>query len=141
MTAFTMSELNIGQSASFSKTITEKEVALFAEITGDVNPVHMDAAYAEKTIFKGRIAHGMLCGSLLSTVFAMQMPGPGSIYLKQELKFTAPVRLGDTLTATAVVKEKKEEKNIALFDCTVVNQDGVIVIEGQASLMPPKNKE
>jgi len=139
MTSFTMNELQLGQSASFTKTITEKEVRLFAELSGDSNPVHLDEGFAKTTIFKDRIAHGILCGSLISTVLGMHLPGPGSIYLKQEFKFMAPVYFGDVLTATCSVKEKMEEKNRVILDCKVINQNEVVVISGEATIMPPKN--
>ena len=139
MTSYTMDELKIGQSASYTKTITESDVKLFAELSGDSNPVHLDDDFAKNTIFKGRIAHGMLCGSLISTVLGMYLPGPGSIYLKQELKFMAPVYFGDTLTATCSVKEKVVEKNRVILDCKVTNQNDVVVISGEATIMPPKS--
>jgi len=139
MTSYTMDELKMGQSASYTKTITETDVKLFAELSGDSNPVHLDDDFAKNTIFKGRIAHGMLCGSLISTVLGMYLPGPGSIYLKQELKFMAPVYFGDTLTATCSVKEKVVEKNRVILDCKVTNQNDVVVISGEATIMPPKS--
>ncbi len=91
--------LQVGQSADFSKMVTEADVVRFAEITGDRNPVHLDAAYAERSPFGGRIAHGMLTASFISTVLAMRLPGPGTIYLSQSLRFLRPVRLGETVTA------------------------------------------
>jgi len=138
MTGLTMNQIEIGQSASFAKTITETDVYMFAGITGDFNPAHVNEEYAKNTTFKGRIAHGMLGASLISTVLAMQLPGPGTIYLKQDVKFLAPVRLGSTITATLTVKEKIEDKNRLVLDCVVTNQDGVQVIVGKAMVMPPK---
>ena len=138
MTGLTIQQIEIGQSASFAKTITETDVYMFAGITGDLNPAHVNEEYAKNTMFKGRIAHGMLGASLLSTVLGMKLPGPGTIYLKQDIKFLAPVRLGDTITATCTVKEKTEDKNRLVLDCTVTNQDGVQVIAGEAMVMPPK---
>jgi 3-hydroxybutyryl-CoA dehydratase len=140
MTGLTMEQIKIGQSASFGKTITETDVYMFAGITGDQNPAHVNEEYAKGTMFKGRIAHGMLGASLISAVLAMQLPGPGTIYLKQDVKFLAPVRFGDTITATCTVKEKIAEKNRLVLDCAVVNQDGVKVIVGEATVMPPANK-
>jgi len=137
MTGLTIDQIEIGQSASFGKTITETDVYMFAGITGDMNPAHINEQYAKDTMFKGRIAHGMLGASLISTVLGMQLPGPGAIYLKQDLKFLAPVKLGDTITATCTAKEKLE-KNRLVLDCTVVNQDGVQVISGEAVVMPPR---
>jgi len=133
-----MDELTIGQSASFTKTITETEVTLFAGITGDLNPAHVNETFAKDSMFKGRIAHGMLSASLISTVLGMYLPGPGSIYLKQDLQFKAPVYFQDTLTATCTVKEKIEAKNRVVLDCSVTNQDGVVVVAGEAVIMPPK---
>ena len=131
-------KISVGQSASFSKTITEFDVYMFAGITGDFNPAHINQPYAENTMFKGRIAHGMLGASLISTVLGMHLPGPGSIYLKQDLKFLAPVYFNDTITATCTVSEKNDEKNRITLSCVVTNQDGTKVIEGEALIMPPK---
>lgn len=138
MNGLSINQIQIGQSASFGKTITETDVYMFAGISGDHNPAHVNEEYAKNTMFKGRIAHGMLGASLISTVLAMQLPGPGTIYLKQDIKFLAPVRFGDTITATCTVKEKIEDKNRLILDCTVVNQDGVQVIAGEAMVIPPK---
>jgi len=138
MMGYTLEEMAIGQSASFAKTITEADIYLFAGISGDLNPAHVNEEFSKNTMFKGRIAHGMLGASLISTVLGMYLPGPGSIYMKQDLKFKAPVRFGDTITATCTVKEKVEDKNRAIMECSVVNQDGVVVIEGEAMIMPPK---
>lgn len=134
----TINELEVGQSASFSKTITETDVYLFAGITGDNNPAHINEEYAKNTIFKGRIAHGMLGAGLISAVLGTKLPGPGSIYIKQDLKFLAPVRFNDTITATCIVKEKNTEKNRVILDCKVTNQEDKDVIVGEAVIMPPK---
>jgi len=131
-------ELKIGESAQISKTITESDIELFARATGDFNPVHMDPAYAEKTSFKGRIAHGLLSVGLLSTILGNTLPGHGTIYLSQEVKFLAPVRIGDTITAKVEVIELIPEKNRAKFRTTCTNQDGKEVVEGIAWGMPPK---
>jgi len=138
MKGLTIDQLTIGQNASFAKTITEADVYMFAGITGDFNPAHVNEDYAKDTIFKGRIAHGMLAAGLISAVLGMQLPGPGSIYMKQDLKFTAPVKFNDTITATVTVKEKIEEKNRVILDCVVTNQDGAVVLSGEALIMPPK---
>ena len=106
-------ELKVGDSAQTSKTITEKDINDFAGVTGDFNPVHLDQAYAEKTIFKGRIAHGLLSVGLLSAVLGNILPGHGTIYISQEIKFLAPVRMGDTITAEVEVLELIQEKNRA----------------------------
>jgi len=130
-------QLKIGDSAQISKTITEKDINDFARVTGDFNPLHLDQAYAEKTIFKGRIAHGLLSVGLLSTVLGNILPGHGTIYLSQEIKFLAPVRIGDTITAKVEVLELISEKNRAEFRTTCINQDGKLVIGGTAWAMPP----
>jgi 3-hydroxybutyryl-CoA dehydratase len=131
-------ELKIGDSAQISKTITEADIELFARATGDFNPVHLDQAYAEKTMFKGRIAHGLLSVGLLSSILGNILPGHGTIYLSQEVNFLAPVRIGDTITAEVEVIELIPEKNRAKFRTTCVNLDGKIVVDGVALGMPPK---
>jgi len=131
-------ELKIGDSAQISKTITESDIELFATATGDFNPVHLDQAYAEKTMFKGRIAHGLLSVGLLSAVLGTIFPGHGTIYLSQEIKFLAPVRIGDTITARVEVLELISEKNRARFRTSCTNQDGKLVADGIAWVMPPK---
>jgi 3-hydroxybutyryl-CoA dehydratase len=130
-------ELKIGDSAQISKTITEADIELFARATGDFNPVHLDQAYAEKTIFRGRIAHGLLSVGLLSSILGNILPGHGTIYLSQEVKFLAPVRIGDTITAGVEVIELISEKNRAKFRTTCMNQDGKLVVDGIAWAMPP----
>lgn len=127
----------VGQSASFTKTITETDVYLFAGITGDLNPAHLDETYASGTRFQHRIAHGMLSAGLISAVLGTRLPGPGSIYMNQTLKFLAPVYLGDTLTATATVKELISEKNRAVLTTEVVNQKSVVVTTGEALMLLP----
>lgn len=134
----TIRELSVGQSASFEKTISESDVYLYAGITGDMNPAHVNEVEAAKGIFKGRVAHGMLTAGLISAVLGTQLPGPGAIYLGQELKFTAPVRFGDTIRATVTVSEIKAEKNICRLATVCTNQDGQMVIEGTATIMPRK---
>ena len=134
----TMNELNVGDAAEFSKTIAESDVYLFAGITGDLNPAHINEAYAQKTFFKTRIAHGMLSAGFISAVLGNQLPGPGSIYVRQELNFLAPMRIGDTITARVEVMEKNPEKNRVKLRTTCVNQDGTKVTEGEAVISPPK---
>lgn len=134
----TIKELKIGDAAEFTKTITEADVVLFAGITGDLNPAHVNQVWAENTRFKARIAHGMFSGGLISAVLGMYLPGPGSIYLSQELKFLAPVYMGDTLTARAEVQELIEDKNRVCLKTTCRNQDGTVVVDGIAWAMPPK---
>ena len=134
----TISELTIGDNAQFSKTISESDVYLFAGITGDLNPAHINESYAKDTFLKGRIAHGMLLAGFISAVIGCHLPGPGTIYIKQELKFLAPARMGDTITAEVEVIEILEEKNRVLLQTTCTNQDGVLVLDGQAMVSPPK---
>ena len=137
MKGLSIDQLSIGQSASMSKTVSEHDVYTFAGISGDFNPAHLNEEYAKNTAFKGRIAHGILSVGFLSAVMAMQLPGPGTIYLGQELKFTRPVRIGDTVTATVTVSELIPEKNIAKLSTVCTNQDGKTVITGVATVMPP----
>jgi len=133
-------ELKIGDLAQTSKTITESDIELFAKATGDFNPVHLDQAYAEKTPFKGRIAHGLLSVGLFSAILGNILPGHGTIYLSQEVKFLAPVKIGDTITARVEVMELTPEKNRAKFRTTCTNQDGKLVVDGFAWGMPPKKE-
>ncbi len=135
-----INELKVGDKAEFSKTISESDVYLYAGITGDFNPAHVDEEYARNTFFEGRIAHGMLTAGFISTVLASQLPGPGTIYVSQELRFLAPVRMGDTLTARAEVVEIIPEKNKVRLKTTCVIQDGTMVLEGEAVVSPPKPK-
>ena len=134
----TIQEMKIGDHASVTKTVSETDVYLFAGITGDLNPAHTNEVAASKTMFKTRIAYGMLGAGFISAVLGMYLPGPGTIYMGQELKFTKPVHIGDTVTATATVEEIILEKNRVILDTTVVNQDGEVVIKGKATVMPPK---
>ena len=128
----------IGRTASVSKTISETDVYLFAGITGDFNPAHVNEVYARDTIFNGRIAHGMISAGLISAVLGAHMPGPGTIYLSQTLKFLAPVRIGDTITATVTITNIIAEKNRATILTEVRNQDEKTVTTGEAVVMLPK---
>lgn len=127
--------ITVGEKATFSKTISEGDIYGFAGLTGDFNPVHVNAEFAAASRFKQRIAHGMLTASLISTVLGTALPGANTIYLSQEVKFTAPAYIGDTLTAEAEVLEKKEDKRILVLKTTVINQKGKVVVEGQARVM------
>ena len=137
----TIDQLKLGDSEHFSKTISESDIYLFAGITGDLNPAHVNQDYAEKTVFKGRIAHGILIGGLISTVIGMKLPGLGSIYREQQLKFLAPVHIGDTNTAKVEVTELIPEKNKIVLKTTCTNQDDVLVIDGSAVIHPPLPKK
>lgn len=134
----TIAELNIGDFAEHAKTISEGDVYLFAGITGDMNPAHINAQDAAQGMFKERIAHGMLSAGLVSAVLGMQIPGPGTIYLAQTLKFTAPVKFGDTITSRAEVTDRNEERNRIVLKTTCTNQNGKVVLDGEATVMPPK---
>ncbi len=128
-------EIQIGEKATFSKTITEGDVYAYAGIVGDFNPVHIDEEVAKTTRFKTRVAHGMLGAGLISTVLGTKLPGPGTIYLGQELSFRAPVFFGDTLIAELVVTEKRDDKKIMKLSTVVRNQKGEEVIIGTATVM------
>ena len=133
-------DLKTGQAASFAKTVSEADIVLFAGVSGDTNPVHLDQSFAEKTPFKTRIAHGMLSAGFISTVFGTKLPGPGAIYMSQTLKFKAPVKIGDTVVATCTVTEIIPEKRRANFS-TVCKVGDTVVIEGEATIMvPSRNK-
>ncbi|MBS5938278.1 MaoC family dehydratase [Clostridium sartagoforme] len=134
----TIKEINLGDKSSYSRTVSEADVVLFGGVSGDLNPAHFNEEYSKETMFKGRIAHGMLSASYISTVLGMQLPGPGTIYLSQELKFTAPVKFGDTITATAEVIERIEEKNRITLETICINQRGEVVVKGKAVVMPPR---
>jgi 3-hydroxybutyryl-CoA dehydratase len=133
--------LKIGDSYSFSKTVESIDVEKFAEVSTDTNPVHLDEEYAKKTMFGRRIAHGMLGVSYISSILGTKFPGEGTIYLGQTVKFLAPVFIGDTLEVKAEIKELKEGKNDrAILRTTCTNQDGKIVIDGEATVILPKKK-
>ena len=134
----TIDELKVGDTAEFTKTVSEADIYLYAGVTGDVNPVHIDEVHASNTFFKTRIAHGMLLGGFISTVIGNRMPGHGTIYIKQELSFLAPVHIGDTVTARAEVVEVIKEKNRVKLRTTCVNQEGTTVVDGEALVSPPK---
>lgn len=130
----TFSELKIGQKASVQKTFTAADVTAFAGISLDVNPIHMSDKYAKSTIFGKRIVHGILTSGLISAVLANKLPGPGTIYLGQELRFMAPVYLGDDITATVEIIELREDKKIVKLNTTCVNQEGKTVVSGVATV-------
>ena len=129
-------DLSVGQEASLSKTVSEAEIVAFAEISGDKNPVHIDAQYAAGTMFKERIAHGMLSAAYISAVFGMKLPGPGAIYISQTLNFKAPVKIGDTVVTTVKVAELIPEKRRARFEC-ICSVNSKPVVQGEAVLMVP----
>ncbi len=129
-------DLSVGMEASFSKSVTEADIIAFADVTGDRNPVHLDEAYAAGTMFKGRIAHGMLTAGLISATVAMKLPGPGCVYVSQTLNFKGPVRIGDEVTAKVRLVELVAGKRRARFECTCL-VGGKTVLDGEAVLMVP----
>jgi len=130
-------EIDAGMTAVFTKTVTEADIVLFAGISGDTNPVHLDEDFAKSTMFKGRIAHGMLSASFISTVFGTKLPGPGCIYLSQSLKFKAPVRIGDTVLARVTATLVDQNKGRVTFETTAHVGD-TLVMDGEAQLLVPK---
>jgi 3-hydroxybutyryl-CoA dehydratase len=128
-------EIKIGQKAEYVRKISEEDIRRFAEVSGDHNPVHLDEEHAKQTIFKGRIAHGMLSASFISTTLAEKLPGPGTIYLKQELVFLKPVRIGDEITAHVEVISKNDEKKRVTLKTTCINQNKSLVLSGEALIM------
>ncbi|OJU56922.1 MAG: (R)-hydratase [Alphaproteobacteria bacterium 62-8] len=129
-------DLKPGMAESHSHTVTERDITLFGEISGDRNPAHFDEEYAKTTPFKTRIAHGMLSASYISTVLGMKMPGPGTIFMSLSTRFKAPVRIGDSVTATCTVREIVPEKRRVIFDC-VCKVGDLVVIDGEAMVMAP----
>lgn len=140
MASKSIDEIRKGDKAEFSKTLSESDVYLYAGITGDMNPAHINEEYAAQTFFKGRIAHGMLLGGFISTILGTLLPGPGSVYISQSLRFLAPARIGDTITARAEVTDVLNEKNRVILRTTCVNQDGTLIVDGEAMMSPPKKK-
>ena len=135
-----LEDLSVGMAAVYAKTITEADIVMFAGISGDTNPVHLDAHFAGQTAFKGRIAHGMLSASFISTVLGTRLPGPGCIYLSQTLKFRAPVKAGETVTARVTIKDVNTDNKRVGFD-TVCTVDDTVVIDGEALLLVSRRAE
>jgi len=136
----TINQIKVGDQAFQVVEIKEVNVETFGQITNDFNPAHFDSDYASKTMFKKRISHGMYVGSLFSKVFGMDLPGNGSIYVGQSLKFKRPVYFGDVIKALVIVREINIERNRVYFDCIATNQNDEVVIKGEAEMMPPKKK-
>jgi 3-hydroxybutyryl-CoA dehydratase len=132
-----LEDLKVGMSASFGKTVTEADIMAFAGVSGDTNPVHLHQGFAEQTLFKGRVAHGMLSASFISTILGTKLPGPGCIYVSQDIKFKAPVRIGDTVTAQATITEIVPEKRRVRLN-TVCMVGDKAVIEGEAVALVPR---
>lgn len=138
MIGMTIDRLKVGDAAEFSKTVSESDIYQYAGVTGDFNPAHIDAVYAAGTFFKKRIAHGMLSAGFISAVIGTRLPGTGTIYVGQQLKFLAPVYVGDTITARVTVAAINAEKNRVTLKTTCSNQEGTVVLDGEAVVSPPK---
>lgn len=136
----TFDEIAVGDEVTLERTLTEADIQLFAMLSGDVNPQHLDSAFASSTRFGGVIAHGMWGAALISAALGTRLPGPGTVYLSQTLKFRAPVRIGDTLKTRVKVSARDEQKKRLTLDCACVNQDGATVIEGQAQVLAPTER-
>ncbi|WP_331345337.1 MaoC/PaaZ C-terminal domain-containing protein [Cellvibrio sp. UBA7661] len=134
-------ELTVGQSATYSKTLTEQDIILFATCSGDINPVHLNKDYAATTPFGEPIGHGMWTGALVSAAIATCLPGPGSVYRSQSLSFKHPVKVGDTVTVTLVVSEIKERVRLVVLDCEAHNQEGKLIAKGVAEVIAPAEKQ
>lgn len=134
----TINDLSIGDSEQIQKKVTERDINQFAEITGDKNPVHLDEKYAKNSIFKNKVAHGMLTASLFSNILGNKFPGNGTIYLKQSLTFCKPVYVNEMITAKIIVKDINYDKQQVLFETFCYNEKNEIVIKGEALVMPPK---
>jgi 3-hydroxybutyryl-CoA dehydratase len=140
LVGLTYDEISIGQTASFSKQVEEQDIQMFSAASGDVNPIHLDETFAAGSMFKQRIAHGMLTGAVISAALAMELPGPGTIYLGQSLRFSRPVMIGDRITAHLEVTAKRDDKKIVTLACVVSNQDGKTVASGEAQVIPSPEK-
>ena len=134
----TIAEIQVGDRAEYWNTIFERSIHLYAGLTGDFNPAHLDEGFARQTVFGSRIAHGLLSAGYISTVIGTRLPGPGTIYISQELSFTAPVYIGDTVRACVEVIEVHKPKNRVVLETLCVNQNGETVIKGEAVVSPPK---
>jgi 3-hydroxybutyryl-CoA dehydratase len=136
----TLSEIVVGLSKTYTKSLTEKDIILFAACSGDLNPIHLDKDYAANTPFGEPIAHGMWTGALISAAIATQLPGPGSIYRSQSLSFKHPVKVGDAVTVTLTVSEIKERAKLVVLECEAHNQDGKLIAKGIAEVIAPTEK-
>ena len=134
-----LEDLTVGQSAMFGKTVTEADIAAFAGVSGDTNPIHLHEGFAKTTRFGQRIAHGMLSGSFISTVIGTKLPGPGAIYVSQTMNFMAPVLIGETITAVATITEIDERRRRVTLKTQCLNGDKV-VIDGEASILVPRRE-
>lgn len=136
----TYDELQVGDTALFGRTLTQEDIWLYAYVSGDYNPVHIDEEYAKTTIFKGTVGHGMFYAAMLSSAVANLLPGPGTIFLSQEFKLRNPARVGDVLSGELKIAEKKRLKNIVIIECFIKNQEGKTVFSGTTTVMAPSEK-
>ena len=136
----TFDEIAIGDSASLERSVTKQDIELYATVSGDANPTHLDETFAKQAKFKGTVAHSMFSAGLISSVLGNRLPGAGTVYLAQELRFAAPVYADDTITVTVTASEKRSAERIVRFDCTCVNQDGQTVLDGVATVIAPAEK-
>jgi acyl dehydratase len=139
-TNYTYAEITLGQSITYERHVGEREIKLFAAVSGDVNPLHLDAGFATTTRFGERIAHGMLTGAFISAALALKLPGPGTIYLGQNLRFRLPVKIGDTVTVELEVTNKDDKRKLVTLDCRARNQNGKLVASGTAEVIAPQDK-
>lgn len=137
LTNIPFDQITVGDKRQYAKTLTREDVVLFAKTSGDINPVHLDEAYAKTTEFGECIGHGMWSGALISAAIATTLPGPGSIYRSQSIKFLKPAKIGDTLTVLLEVLEKKDRIHLVTIDCQVVNQHGIKIATGTAEVIAP----
>ena len=140
MQNFTFDELSIGQSAELTREVKQRDIEAFAAISGDTNPAHLNPEFAQQTAFHGVVAHGMWEGSLFSALLGSQLPGPGTIYLQQNLMFKHPARVGDQLTAKVMVKSKDALKKQVWLDCSITNQNHEVLVLGEALVLAPIKK-
>lgn len=136
----TFDELTLGRQASLTRMLTQDDIDLFAAMSGDINPAHMDPIFAQSDIFHGVVGHGMWLGSLISALLGTVLPGPGTIYLKQDIEFKKPVRIGDNITITLSVRDKRTDKPMVTLDCKGVNQRGETVVAGVAVVLAPTKR-
>jgi acyl dehydratase len=136
----TFDEIALGERAALTRTLRREDIQLFAAVSGDINPAHLDEEFAATDMFHHIVAHGMWGGALISALLGTALPGPGTIYLSQTLSFRRPVAIGDTVRAEVVVREKHAEKAHVVLDCVVTNQDDKVVIEGEAAVIAPREK-
>ncbi len=137
---FTYDEIYVGQKAQYKKCVNANDIVLFAAASGDLNPVHLDAEFAATTPFGEPIAHGMLTGAIISAAIAMELPGPGTIYLSQSLRFRLPVKIGDEICVYLEVTDKRDKRKCVTLDCKAMNQQGKVVASGTAEVMSPTEK-